>query len=89
MKLAEQQFVPVVEGVYELTDLVEADDIFLTSANLGVALVTTFDFPPRYSVTTEKLFRQDFGRRFAIRFEPHRDARESLRGPQQVRTASD
>jgi branched-subunit amino acid aminotransferase/4-amino-4-deoxychorismate lyase len=39
-----------VEGVYELGDLVEAEEIFLTSANLGVAIVTTFDFR-QYSMT--------------------------------------
>ena len=49
LKLADQEAIPVVEGVYELGDLVEADEIFLTSANVGVALVTTFDFR-RYSV---------------------------------------
>ena len=41
----------MIEGVYELADLTEADEIFLTSASIGVALVTTFDFR-RYSVTT-------------------------------------
>jgi aminodeoxychorismate lyase len=49
LKLADQESIPVVEGVYELGDLVEADEIFLTSANVGVALVNTFDFR-RYSV---------------------------------------
>jgi aminodeoxychorismate lyase len=44
IELAEKQFIPVIEGVYELADLTEADEIFLTSASLGVALVTTFDF---------------------------------------------
>jgi len=52
LKLAEGQFIPVVEGVYELGDLTEADEIFLTSANLGLAIVTTFDFR-QYSVTAE------------------------------------
>ncbi len=42
--LASKQFIPVIEGVYELADLAEADEIFLTSASLGVAHVTTFDF---------------------------------------------
>jgi branched-subunit amino acid aminotransferase/4-amino-4-deoxychorismate lyase len=42
--LAEKLFIPVIEGVYELGDLTEADEIFLTSASLGVAQVTTFDF---------------------------------------------
>jgi branched-subunit amino acid aminotransferase/4-amino-4-deoxychorismate lyase len=50
MELAGKQFIPVIEGVYELADIAEADEIFLTSASLGVAIVTTFDFR-RYSVT--------------------------------------
>ena len=54
LKLAEAESIPVVEGVYELGDLVEADEIFLTSANLGVALVTTFDFR-QYSITPENI----------------------------------
>jgi 4-amino-4-deoxychorismate lyase len=47
--LLEKHFIPLVEGVYEMTDLVEADEIFLTSSVLGVAPVTTFDFR-RYAV---------------------------------------
>ncbi|HEV8371003.1 MAG TPA: aminotransferase class IV [Pyrinomonadaceae bacterium] len=47
--VAEKHFIPLVEGVYEMTDLVEADEIFLTSSVLGVAPVTTFDFR-RYAV---------------------------------------
>ncbi len=54
LQLAEKELIPVVEGVYELGDLVEAEEIFLTSANLGVAIVTTFDFR-QYSVTTENV----------------------------------
>ncbi|MFZ0064506.1 MAG: aminotransferase class IV [Pyrinomonadaceae bacterium] len=54
LRLAEAESIPVVEGVYELGDLVDADEIFLTSANLGVALVTTFDFR-QYSITTESI----------------------------------
>lgn len=50
IELANKQFIPVIEGVYELADLAEADEIFLTSASLGVALVTTFDFR-QYSAT--------------------------------------
>jgi branched-subunit amino acid aminotransferase/4-amino-4-deoxychorismate lyase len=42
--LADKQFIPVIEGVYELADLTDADEIFLTSASVGVAQVTTFDF---------------------------------------------
>jgi aminodeoxychorismate lyase len=44
IELAEKQFIPVIEGVYELADLAEADEIFLTSASLAVAFVNTFDF---------------------------------------------
>ncbi|PWT93860.1 MAG: hypothetical protein C5B55_03760, partial [Blastocatellia bacterium] len=47
--IAAKQFIPVVEGVYEMADLVEAEEIFLTSSGLGVAPVTTFDFR-RYAV---------------------------------------
>jgi aminodeoxychorismate lyase len=50
INLATKQFIPLIEGVYELGDLAEADEIFLTSASLGVATVTTFDFR-QYSVT--------------------------------------
>jgi len=48
--LAEKQFIPVIEGAYELGDLVEAEEIFLTSASIGLAPVTTFDFR-RYTVS--------------------------------------
>jgi aminodeoxychorismate lyase len=51
IELANKQFIPVIEGVFELADLTEADEIFLTSASLGVALVTTFDFR-QYSAAT-------------------------------------
>lgn len=54
LKLADQISIPVVEGVYELGDLVEADEIFLTSANLGVAMVNTFDFR-QYAITSESV----------------------------------
>lgn len=50
IELAGKQFIPVIEGVYELADIAEADEIFLTSSSLGVAVVTTFDFR-RYSIT--------------------------------------
>ena len=50
IELAEKQFIPVIEGVYELGDLTEADEIFLTSASVGVAQVTTFDFR-QYAIT--------------------------------------
>jgi branched-subunit amino acid aminotransferase/4-amino-4-deoxychorismate lyase len=54
IELAGKQFIPVIEGVYELGDLVEAEEIFLTSASLGVALVTTFDFR-QYSAATANI----------------------------------
>ena len=44
IKLAGKHFIPLIEGVYEMGDLTDADEIFLTSASLGVAIVTTFDF---------------------------------------------
>ncbi len=49
LELANEIAVPVVEGVYELAQLGDADEIFLTSASLGVGLVTTYDFH-RYTV---------------------------------------
>jgi branched-subunit amino acid aminotransferase/4-amino-4-deoxychorismate lyase len=49
IELASQRFIPLLEGNYEMQDLTEADEIFLTSSSLGVAPVTTFDFR-RYSV---------------------------------------
>jgi branched-subunit amino acid aminotransferase/4-amino-4-deoxychorismate lyase len=47
--LAAKNFIPVVEGVYEIADLTDAEEIFLTSSSLGIGIVTTFDFR-RYSV---------------------------------------
>jgi branched-subunit amino acid aminotransferase/4-amino-4-deoxychorismate lyase len=49
IELATKHFIPVIEGVHELSDISEADEIFLTSAGLGLAIVTTFDFR-RYSI---------------------------------------
>ena len=49
MELAARLSVPLVEGVYDLSDLGDADEIFLTSAGQGVGIVTTFDFH-RYTV---------------------------------------
>lgn len=54
IELVGRQFIPVIEGVFELADLTEADEIFLTSASLGVALVTTFDFR-QYSATAANI----------------------------------
>ncbi len=47
--LASELSIPVVEGVYEMAQLSDADEIFLTSAGLGVGIATTFDFH-RYTV---------------------------------------
>ncbi|HEX8181427.1 MAG TPA: aminotransferase class IV [Pyrinomonadaceae bacterium] len=49
LALAAELALPVVEGVYELAQLGDADEIFLTSARFGVGLVTTYDFH-RYTV---------------------------------------
>ena len=49
IEIAERQFIPLLEGVYEMPDLTDADEIFLASSSLGVAPVTTFDFR-RYAV---------------------------------------
>jgi branched-chain amino acid aminotransferase len=49
IELAGTLSIPLVEGVYELSHLGDADEIFLTSAGRGVAIVTTFDFH-RYTV---------------------------------------
>ena len=46
--IANKHFIPLLEGIYEMPDLTDADEIFLTSSSLGVAAVTTFDFR-RYS----------------------------------------
>jgi branched-subunit amino acid aminotransferase/4-amino-4-deoxychorismate lyase len=42
--IASKHFIPLVEGIYEMSDLTDADEIFLTSSGLGVSPVTTFDF---------------------------------------------
>jgi len=54
IKLAAEHFIPLIEGVYGMQDLTDADEIFVSSASLGVALVTTFDFR-QYSVSAGSL----------------------------------
>jgi branched-subunit amino acid aminotransferase/4-amino-4-deoxychorismate lyase len=49
IRLAEELAVPLAEGAHTLHDMADAEEIFLTSAALGVALVTAFDFH-RYTV---------------------------------------
>jgi aminodeoxychorismate lyase len=57
IELAAKQFIPVIEGVYDLADLTEAEEIFLTSASYGVALVNTFDFR-QYSAANANIWRR-------------------------------
>lgn len=57
IELAGKQFIPVIEGVYELGDLTEAAEIFLTSASLGIAPVTTFDFR-QYDLAIANIYRR-------------------------------
>ena len=52
--IAAKHYIPLVEGVYEMTDLTDADEICLTSSVVGVAPVTTFDFR-RYAIETESV----------------------------------
>jgi branched-chain amino acid aminotransferase len=49
LELAGEMAFPTVEGAHALHDLAEAEEIFLTSAALGVALVNSFDYH-RYTV---------------------------------------
>jgi 4-amino-4-deoxychorismate lyase len=49
IELASELAVPLSEGAHTLHDMADADEIFLTSAALGVALVTTFDYH-RYTI---------------------------------------
>ena len=44
IEIASKHFIPLLEGVYEMAHLTDADEIFLTSSAFGVAPVTTFDF---------------------------------------------
>ena len=67
--IANKHFIPLVEGVYEMGDLVDADEIFLTSSGIGVAPVTTFDFR-RYAVDAESItniIRQAFNKLTEVR----------------------
>ena len=44
LELAADAAVPTFEGTHTLHELAEADEIFLTSSAVGVALVTSFDY---------------------------------------------
>ncbi len=50
IELTAELAVPVVEGVYDLATLGDADEIFLTSAGLGLAFCSAFDFR-RYTLS--------------------------------------
>ena len=52
--IAGKHFIPLLEGIYEMTNLTDADEIFLTSSSVGVSPVTTFDFR-RYAVEPENV----------------------------------
>lgn len=47
--LAAELSTPIIEGAYDLSHLAQAEEIFVTSAGLGVSIVTVFDFR-RYTV---------------------------------------
>jgi 4-amino-4-deoxychorismate lyase len=49
IELASELALPLSEGAHTLHDMADAEEVFLTSAALGVALVTAFDFR-RYAV---------------------------------------
>jgi len=49
LRLAAELSIPMVESVSDLAHLSEADEIFLTSANLGVQLINAYDFH-RYTI---------------------------------------
>ena len=44
IELATEMSIPHIEGVYDLSDLAGADEIFLTSAGIGLVHVHTFDY---------------------------------------------
>jgi branched-subunit amino acid aminotransferase/4-amino-4-deoxychorismate lyase len=71
LELATEMSFPIVEGSHTLHELAEAEEIFLTSASLGVALVNTFDYH-RYTVpvgSTALRLREAF-RQFTLNPEP-------------------
>ena len=54
IRLGEEMSVPIIEGVHNQAQLAGADEIFLTSAEVGVVIVTMFDFR-RYTVAAASL----------------------------------
>jgi branched-subunit amino acid aminotransferase/4-amino-4-deoxychorismate lyase len=81
VELAAALAVPLSEGAHTLHDMADADEVFLTSAALGVALVTTFDYR-RYTVPAgspalrlREAYRQ-------LTLDPAPPAPEQSRGPE-------
>ena len=67
IEMATEKFIPVVEGSYEISDLVDAEEIFITSSSIGIAQVTTFDFR-RYSLESGNvsgIIKQSFIKRIS------------------------
>ena len=62
IEIANKHFIPVLEGIYEMPDLTDADEIFLTSSSFGVGPVTTFDFRRYAPGTLTMSIAQAFGR---------------------------
>lgn len=60
IEIANKHFIPLLEGIYEMNDLTDADEIFLTSSSLGVAPVTTFDFRRYTPGNLTTLIAQDY-----------------------------
>jgi branched-subunit amino acid aminotransferase/4-amino-4-deoxychorismate lyase len=63
--IANKHFIPLLEGIYEMNDLTDADEIFLTSSSLGVAPVTTFDFRRYIEGGLTKTIAQGFRAQFS------------------------
>jgi branched-subunit amino acid aminotransferase/4-amino-4-deoxychorismate lyase len=66
IEMATEKYIPVVEGAYEISDLVDAEEIFITSSSVGIAQVTTFDFR-RYSLDGNigGIIKQSFDKRIS------------------------
>jgi 4-amino-4-deoxychorismate lyase len=54
LELATELAIPHIEGVYDLSDMADADEIFLTSAGLGITHVGTFDYR-RYALAFDSV----------------------------------
>ena len=83
IELAAELAVPLSEGAHTLHDMADADEVFLTSAALGVALVTTFDYH-RYTVHvgSPALRLREAYRQLTLNPEPPPPMPEQSRGPE-------